>query len=122
MIHIHDLFPSKMCVILKKKYTMHLFQIMVMFLTNDLMTPGVVPQVISTDQASSLITESAPVSSVSPGSRTESPPKQKELQPGETNRPSREVNYDRGGKSAILSLASASTLRRSPRIKVSSHF
>ncbi|KAM7475505.1 hypothetical protein LguiB_022748 [Lonicera macranthoides] len=83
---------------------------------------GVVPQVITTDQASSLITESAPVSSVSPGSRTEFPPKQKELQPGKTNRPSGEVSYDRGGKSAILSPGSASTLRRSPRIKVSSHF
>ncbi|XP_059657925.1 kinetochore protein SPC25 homolog isoform X2 [Cornus florida] len=79
---------------------------------------GMFPLVESLDQDSSIISVSAPVSSVSTDSRCESPSKHKELQPGETNRYSKKVNHGRVGRKSILSPVSASSLRRSPRFKV----
>ncbi|THG15945.1 hypothetical protein TEA_008980 [Camellia sinensis var. sinensis] len=80
---------------------------------------GSFPQVTSCDQEYSTISVSAPVSSVSTDSRSESLSKQKELQAEETNRQYKKVNRGRGVKPAILSLGSASSLCRSPRFKVS---
>ncbi|PSR95884.1 Kinetochore protein like [Actinidia chinensis var. chinensis] len=81
---------------------------------------GISPQVTSLDQDYSTISESAPVSSVSTDSRSEFVSNQKEIQPEETNRQSKKVNYGRGGKlmAGILSPGSASSLRRSSRSKV----
>ncbi|XP_057465346.1 kinetochore protein SPC25 homolog isoform X2 [Actinidia eriantha] len=81
---------------------------------------GISPQVTSLDQDCSTISESAPVSSVSTDSRSEFVSNQKEIQPEETNRQSKKVNYGRGGKlmAGILSPGSASSLRRSSRSKV----
>ncbi|THG11980.1 hypothetical protein TEA_004624 [Camellia sinensis var. sinensis] len=78
---------------------------------------GSFPQVTSCDQEYSVISVSAPVSSVSTDSRSESLSKQKELQAEETNRQYKKVNRGRGVKPAILSLGSASSLCRSPRFK-----
>ncbi|GMP33812.1 hypothetical protein CsSME_00006969 [Camellia sinensis var. sinensis] len=78
---------------------------------------GNFPQVTSCDQEYSTISVSAPVSSVSTDSRSESLSKQKQLQPEETNRQYKKVNRGRGVKPAILSLGSASSLCRSPRFK-----
>ncbi|XP_028066445.1 uncharacterized protein LOC114269332 isoform X3 [Camellia sinensis] len=78
---------------------------------------GSFPQVTSCDQEYSTISVSAPVSSVSTDSRSESLSKQKELQAEETNRQYKKVNRGRGVKPAILSLGSASSLCRSPRFK-----
>ncbi|CAK9138580.1 unnamed protein product [Ilex paraguariensis] len=80
-------------------------------------SPGIFPQATSIDQDSSIISVSAPVSSVSTD-RSESLAKTTELQLGENNTVSRKVNHGRGGKLAILSPGSASSLRRSPRFKV----
>ncbi|CAK9185615.1 unnamed protein product [Ilex paraguariensis] len=77
------------------------------------------PPATSIDQDSSIISVSAPVSSVSTD-RSESLAKTTELQLGENNRASRKVNHGRGGKQAILSPGSASSLRRSPRFKKAS--
>ncbi|KAM7483175.1 hypothetical protein LguiB_007758 [Lonicera macranthoides] len=79
---------------------------------------GTVPQVTLLDQVTSTISMSAPVSSVSTDSRSQSPAKQENLQSRETNRISRKVNRVGGGIPAIRSPGSASSLRRSPRFKV----
>ncbi|KAA8542271.1 hypothetical protein F0562_023593 [Nyssa sinensis] len=79
---------------------------------------GIFPQVSSLDQDSSTISVSAPVSPGSTDSRSESLAKQKERQPGETNRHSKKVNHGQGGKSAFVYPGTDSSLRRSPRFKV----
>ncbi|KAL6973185.1 hypothetical protein U1Q18_027365 [Sarracenia purpurea var. burkii] len=79
---------------------------------------GNFPQVTTLDQHCSTINVSAPASSVSIDSGSESASNPKEIQPGETNRQSKKVNYGRAGKPTILSPRSASSLRRSPRFKV----
>ncbi|KAK2975015.1 hypothetical protein RJ640_001225 [Escallonia rubra] len=79
---------------------------------------GTFPQVMHLDEDLSTISVSASVPSVSTDSRGESPTIQKELQPGETNRYPKKVNKGREGKPALMSPASASYLRRSPRFKV----
>ncbi|PSR96709.1 Kinetochore protein like [Actinidia chinensis var. chinensis] len=81
---------------------------------------GISPHVTYLDQDSSTISVYAPVSSVSTDSRSEFVSNQKEIQPEETNRQSKKVNYGRGGKlmAGIFSPGSASPLRRSSRSKV----
>ena len=85
---------------------------------------GISPQVTYLDQDSSTISVYDPVSSVSTDSRSEFVSNQKEIQPEETNRQSKKVNYGRGGKlmAGIFSPGSASPLRRSSRSKVSSNW
>lgn len=70
---------------------MFLFDIMVLFLDNRLTDLGIVPQVNSVDQASSVITKSALVSSNSHESRSETLAKQKVLKPRENKSPSKKV-------------------------------
>ncbi|KAK3020505.1 hypothetical protein RJ639_045447 [Escallonia herrerae] len=79
---------------------------------------GTFPQVMHLDEDLSTISVSASVPSVSTDSRGESPTIQKELQAGETNRYPKKVNKGREGKPALMSPASASYLRRSPRFKI----
>ncbi|XP_058194126.1 kinetochore protein SPC25 homolog isoform X2 [Rhododendron vialii] len=79
---------------------------------------GISPQASSIDQDSSTISVSAPVSSISTDSQSESLPKKKENEVEETKRRSKKVNYATGGKPAILSPGSALSFRRSPRFKV----
>ncbi|KAI8529060.1 hypothetical protein RHMOL_Rhmol12G0196200 [Rhododendron molle] len=78
---------------------------------------GISPQALSIDQDSSTISVSAPVSSISTDSRSESLPKKKENEDEETMRRSKKVNYGTGGKPTILSPGSALSFRRSPRFK-----
>ncbi|KAF7123349.1 hypothetical protein RHSIM_Rhsim12G0166500 [Rhododendron simsii] len=78
---------------------------------------GISPQASSIDQDSSTISVSAPVSSISTDSRSESLPKKKENEVEEIKRRSKKVNYGTGGKPAILSPGSALSFRRSPRFK-----
>ncbi|KAL3512785.1 hypothetical protein ACH5RR_025502 [Cinchona calisaya] len=80
-------------------------------------TCGNFPQVSSHEQDTSTISLSAPVSSVSTDSRSESPPKTKELQPVDLNRYSMKVNPTIVGRKEILSPGSTSSLRRSPRFR-----
>ncbi|CAI9753956.1 unnamed protein product [Fraxinus pennsylvanica] len=75
---------------------------------------GTSNQITSLDQDSSMISPSAPVASVSTDHRGESVVKEKEIQPGESNHISRKV----GKGQAILSPGSASSVRRSSRLKV----
>lgn len=81
-------------------------------------TCGRVPQISSYQQDQSTISMSGAVSLISTDSKSESPAKRKELQPLDFNRHSRRVNASKGGRQAILSPGSASSLRRSPRFKV----
>ncbi|KAL2492582.1 Kinetochore-Ndc80 complex [Abeliophyllum distichum] len=68
----------------------------------------------SLDQDSSMISPSAPVASVSTDHRSESLVKENEIQPGESKRNSRKV----GKGQTIQSPGSASSVRRSSRLKV----
>ncbi|OVA20775.1 Chromosome segregation protein Spc25 [Macleaya cordata] len=82
---------------------------------------GVPDQTTSIYPDSSTISISAPASSMSVDG-SESPKEQSQLpaQPGSAHKiPHKKVNHSRVGKSTILSPASASSLRRSPRFKVS---
>ncbi|XP_022851124.1 kinetochore protein spc25 [Olea europaea var. sylvestris] len=76
--------------------------------------PGTSNQIPSLDQDSSMISPSAPVASVSTDHRSESVVKEKEIQPSESNHISRKV----GKGQTILSPGSASSVRRSSRLKV----
>lgn len=75
---------------------------------------GTSNQITYLDQDSSMISPSAPVASVSTDHRGESVVKEKEIQPDESNHISRKV----GKLQAILSPGSASSVRRSSRLKV----
>ncbi|KAL2515287.1 Kinetochore-Ndc80 complex [Forsythia ovata] len=75
---------------------------------------GTSNHVESLDQDSSMISPSAPIASVSTDHRSESLVKEKEIQPGESKRNSRKV----GKGQAIQSPGSASSVRRSSRLKV----
>ncbi|KAI3673530.1 hypothetical protein L6452_39653 [Arctium lappa] len=77
---------------------------------------GSVPEIAFHPQESSIITMSAPLSSVSTDSGSGSPGK--EDHPRQANRVARKARHVQGGQSSILSPGSASSLRRSPRFKV----
>ncbi|KAF8399744.1 hypothetical protein HHK36_015615 [Tetracentron sinense] len=83
-------------------------------------TAGFLPQPTSLRPDSSANSISAPVSSISTDSKSESLSKQNELQDQyeEIDRPPKKFNHGRAGKPAIVSPGSASSLRRSPRFKV----
>ncbi|XP_060204591.1 kinetochore protein SPC25 homolog isoform X2 [Lycium barbarum] len=80
-------------------------------------TPERFPDTASRDQVTSTIAMSAPVSSISTESRSEFSSQQQELQFDEHNRNSRKLDRAKGGRAAVLSPGSASSLRRSPRFK-----
>nr|GMD36304.1 kinetochore protein SPC25 homolog [Ipomoea batatas] len=79
---------------------------------------GNLPKVTSQDQDTSTISVSAPVCSVSTDCGSESPSKQRGPQAEEFNRNSKKLRHGKGGRSGLLSPGSASSLRRSPRFKV----
>ncbi|KAK4350554.1 hypothetical protein RND71_029867 [Anisodus tanguticus] len=81
-------------------------------------THGTFPDIASRDQDTSMISKSAPVSSISTDSRSEILSQQQEHQSDEHNRNSRKLDRAKGGRAAVLSPGSASSLRRSPRFKV----
>lgn len=79
---------------------------------------GNFPQITSRDQVASSISLSAPASSVSTESRTETILSTNKLQPEETNRSPKKMKHGSVGKVALLSPGSASSFRRSARFKV----
>ncbi|MCD7447940.1 hypothetical protein HAX54_036308 [Datura stramonium] len=81
-------------------------------------THGTFQDIASRDQDTSMITMSAPVSSISTDSRGEVLSLQQEHQSDEHNRNSRKLDRAKESRAAVLSPGSASSLRRSPRFKV----
>lgn len=78
------------------------------------MTPGTNPNFVTLEQDTSTISASAPVSSISTSSRSQSPVKQKALQAGDSDRLPKKVNRGKDRLSAIKSPEN-SAVRRSPR-------
>ncbi|XP_070027295.1 kinetochore protein SPC25 homolog [Nicotiana sylvestris] len=79
---------------------------------------GTLPDIASRDQDTSIISMSAPVSSISTDSRSEFSSQLQEHQSEEHNKNSRKLDRAKGGRPVVLSPGSASSLRRSPRFKV----
>lgn len=77
-------------------------------------TCGTNPNFVTLEQDTSTISASAPVSSISTGSRSQSPVKQKALQAGDSDRLPKKVNRGKDRLSAIKS-PQYSSVRRSPR-------
>ncbi|KAL1812445.1 hypothetical protein ACET3Z_022510 [Daucus carota] len=80
-------------------------------------TCGTNPNYVTVGQDTSTISASAPVSSISTGSRSQSPVKQKALQAGDNDRLPKKVNRGKGRLSDIKSPENSS-VRRSPRLMV----
>ncbi|XP_019243607.1 PREDICTED: kinetochore protein Spc25 isoform X2 [Nicotiana attenuata] len=78
---------------------------------------GTLPDIASRDQDTSMISMSAPVSSISTDSRSEFSSQLQEHQSDEHNRNSRKLDRAKGGRPAVPSPGSASSLRRSTRFK-----